>query len=123
MSKRRVARRRRGFVLFAVLLLAGCAVLVPNQASRVFAQAFHAVLIHSDPAEGSVLATPPETLQLWFTEPVQLVEPSLTIYGPSGGIIEQGTVQELNGEVSVPFKASADGTYLVTWQVVSQDTA
>lgn len=121
MSKRGVAPGR-GFVLCAALLLAGCAALAPNLAGRVFAQSFHAVLIHSDPAEGSVLATPPGTIRLWFTEPVQLVEPSLTIYGPAGGIVAQGTAQEINGEVSLPFKASADGTYLVTWQVISQDT-
>lgn len=122
MSKRRTARGRRAVMLSAALLLAVCAVLAPSQASRVFAQVFHAVLVHSDPANGSVLAASPSMVQLWFTEPVQLVEPSLTIYGPSGGIVEQETVQEINGEVSVPFKASADGTYLVTWQVISQDT-
>jgi copper transport protein len=109
-------------VLGAALLLAICAILAPSQASRVSAQAFHAVLVHSDPANNSVLEASPGIVRLWFSEPVQLVEPSLTIYGPSGGMVEQGTVQEINGEVSVPFKASADGTYLVIWQVISQDT-
>ncbi|HEX7737780.1 MAG TPA: copper resistance protein CopC [Ktedonobacteraceae bacterium] len=122
MSERRVKRSRRWLVLLAALFLAGCAVFAPGQASRAFARTLHAVLVHTDPPEGSVLTAPPRVIRLWFSEAVQLVEPAVTIYGPSGGIVAQGHVEELNGVVSVPFNASADGTYLVTWQVISQDT-
>lgn len=122
MSKRWMARGRGMSILRAALLLAVCAALAPGQASQVFAQAFHAVLVRSEPADGSVLATSPGVVRLWFTEPVQLVEPTLTIYGPSGRIVAQGTGWQTNGVVSLPFKASVDGTYLVTWQVISQDT-
>lgn len=78
MSKRCAEVGRRGWVLLVALVLSGCALLAPNQAGRVYAQASHAVLVHSEPAEGSVLVAPPVVVQLWFTEPVQLASEGST---------------------------------------------
>lgn len=119
MRKRCMESGWRGLVLLAALVLAWCAAFAPGQ---VFAQVLHAVLLHADPAPGSVLATPPRVVRLWFSEPVQLVEPAVTIYGPAGEIVAQGHAGEINGVVSMPLQASTAGTYLVTWQVISQDT-
>lgn len=122
MRKRHVEQKRHALVLCVALFLAGCAMFAPGLARRASAQALHAVLIRSNPGAGSILAAPPGVVRLWFSEPVQLVEPALTMYDPSGGSIKLGHVEARNGEVSVPFHATADGTYLVAWQVISQDT-
>src|SRR4051812_5129666 len=103
-----MSKRHAALMSGLALLLAVCAILLPGQVRPVSAQAFHAVLVRCEPADNSILAHAPGIIRLWFSEPVQLVEPSLTIYGPSGGIVEQGTVQALNNEISVPFNARAD---------------
>lgn len=119
MSSQRVGSRQHGFALSIALLLAGLAMFLPGKAH---AQALHAVLLSSSPAEGSVLAHSPSTVRLWFSEPVQLVGQSLTIFGPSGEVIGQGDVRLRGREISMPLKVSVAGTYLVNWQVISQDT-
>jgi copper transport protein len=105
-----------------VWLLAILIVFVPGRADRALAQSLHAALLRSDPADGSVLARAPGEIRLWFSEPVQLVGQSIMVFAPSGAPVEPGTVQERNGEVSVPLKVAAAGTYLVNWQIISQDT-
>jgi copper transport protein len=109
-------------VQIVVLLLAILTVFVPGRADRALAQALHAALLRSDPADGSVQARAPREIRLWFSEPVQLVGQSVMVFAPSGAPVKLGTVQERNGEVSVPLKVVAAGTYLVNWQIISQDT-
>jgi copper transport protein len=109
-------------VQIVVLLLAILTVFVPGRADRAMAQSLHAALLRSDPVDGSVLARAPGELRLWFSEPVQLVGQSIMVFAPSGASVELGTVQERNGEVSVPLKVVTTGTYLVNWQIISQDT-
>jgi copper transport protein len=91
-------------------------------AKPAHAQARHAILLHSEPLEGSVLAKSPAVVRLWFSEPVQLVGQAITIFAPSGGQVQHGSVRESSLELSIPVNAQATGTYLVSWQVVSQDT-
>ncbi|EFH80613.1 copper resistance CopC/CopD family protein [Ktedonobacter racemifer] len=119
MDRQHGGRRQYGFVLSIALLLAGLVMFLPGKAH---AQALHAVLLSSSPAEGSVLAHSPSTVRLWFSEPVQLVGQSLTIFAPSGDAIRQETIQVRGQEISMPLKASTEGTYLVNWQVISEDT-
>jgi copper transport protein len=106
-------------VQIVVLLLAILTVFVSDRAQ---AQSLHAVLLRSDPVDGSVLARSPEEIRLWFSEPVQLVGQSIMVFAPSGAAVELGAVQERNGEVSTPLQIAAAGTYLVNWQIISQDT-
>ncbi len=89
----------------------------------VFAKSLHAVLISSDPAEQSVLATSPMFVQLLFSEPVQLVGHPIVVLDPTGKSVEYGHVTQVHGTVlRVAFNARKQGTYLVIWQVISQDT-
>ncbi len=106
-------------LLFAGLLFGGVLVLAPP----VQARAMHAVLQRSDPTDGSVIATGPASIRLWFSEPVQLVGQSITILAPSGIIVDRGEASTRNGLLQVGVDAHIAGTYLVIWQVISQDTA
>ena len=104
-----------GLLLAALLFVAGA---LPAEA-----RALHAALLRSDPTDQSVLQTAPERVSLWFSEPVQTVGPSITVLAPSGKQVSNGNVSNRNGLLQINVDAHLTGTYLVVWQVISQDTA
>lgn len=106
-------------VLVALCVLLFVLLLQPAAAS---AQTLHAILQRSDPQDGSVLVIPPTTVHLWFSEPVQLVGSPIAVSSPTNKAVPLGAVRVSGSEVAVAIKAQEEGTYLVTWQVISQDT-
>jgi methionine-rich copper-binding protein CopC len=56
------------------IVILGAVLLFCVQTAPVFAHTAHAILLHSTPQDGSVLTTPPTMVQLWFSEPVQIVD-------------------------------------------------
>jgi copper transport protein len=107
-----------GLLLAALLLLGGLA-LAPSAEAR----ALHATLLRSAPADQSVLDVAPQRVALWFSEPVQTAGPSITVLSPAGRQLSSGNVSNRNGLLQVSVDARLTGTYLVVWQVISQDTA
>lgn len=103
-------------LLLAILIMT---IFAPKAA---YAQSLHAVLLRSDPVDASVLARPPTAVRLWFSERVQLVGQSIQVLAPSGAVVRTGAVRQQGLELSMPIEATQPGTYLVTWQVISQDT-
>ncbi|WP_198289967.1 copper resistance protein CopC [Nocardioides sp. Iso805N] len=105
-----------GLSLFMALSL----VLLAGPASA------HAVLESSDPRPDAVLAAPPGSVTLSFDEPVSLLPGSLRVYDPEGQRIDRGDVGHPDGHgerVSVQLRtADAQGSYLVSWRVVSADS-
>ncbi len=99
-----------------------CALLAFLSPMAAHAQALHARLLRSDPADGSVLATAPTRINLWFSEPVQIAGQPIVVFAPSGKEVEQGAAQASGQEASVGVSAQEKGTYLVVWQVISLDT-
>jgi copper transport protein len=83
----------------------------------------HAELIGTDPAEGSVLETAPDTVTLTFNEPVRLTSQEIAVYDAAGD--EVGSTAVSSGtEVTVDLTDAADladGTYVVSWNVLSGD--
>jgi copper transport protein len=105
---------------FRLALLGALAavLLLPAPASA------HARVVSLDPAPGSVLSTPPQLVRIDFSEPVTPFGRGIDVYAPdgrrvSGSAIPQGAtlVASLGGYASSP-----EGTYLVVWRVVAQDT-
>ncbi len=101
--------------------LAGLTLAFLAVAANVPAAA-HAQLLETDPADGSVLPASPDELTLTFSEPVRLVEDSVRVLDPGGSdvdavsrVVDEQVIVELPGEVG-------DGTYLVSWRVVSADS-
>jgi len=81
----------------------------------------HATLLSSDPAEGEVLPEAPGDVTFTFDEPVVLSENSVQVFDAAGDPVESSAgsrdavvTAELPGDL-------ADGTYVVTWRVVSTD--
>lgn len=84
----------------------------------------HAALTGSDPRQGTVVDKAPAQVSLTFSEPVAVSDDALRVLDPKGERVDKGdpagasgttyTVQLLGG---LP-----DGTYTVTYQVVSADS-
>lgn len=100
----------------AALLVAATAVL--GLAAPASA---HATLVSSSPAEGEVLATAPGEVVFTFDEPVQLVPNGLLAFDAAG---DEVAVDASAGGTEVTGELPGDldnGTYVVTWRVVSED--
>jgi copper transport protein len=83
----------------------------------------HASLVSSDPANGVVLADPPQQVVLTFSEPVRLVPDRTVVVGPTGEPADAGEPVADGAQVAIPLSESLDiGTYLVSYRVISQDS-
>ncbi|GGQ74138.1 transport integral membrane protein [Streptomyces ruber] len=116
MRQTAAARLRALLLLFAAVtggLLAG--------AGPVSA---HAALTGSDPQQGAVVDTAPAQVSLTFSEAVALSDGSVRVYDPKGEQVDTGTTTDLGGNTyAVKLHAGLpDGTFTVTYQVVSADS-
>jgi copper transport protein len=101
----------------------------------------HASFVRSDPADpcgpvaaprlpaadprcetGLVLDQPPSTVRITFSEPVQTVGRGIRVVSPSGKAIQQGKAVAEGDGASVAVDATEQGTYVVQWQILSEDT-
>ncbi len=118
----RPARWHRASSLVAAALVALATVLAVVMGGAAPASA-HAELVDSDPAEGAVLATAPDTVTLTFNEAVRLTSQQIAVYDAQGEPVT--SISGANGAVvTVDLAASADlpdGTYVVSWNVLSGD--
>ncbi|MFE7273253.1 copper resistance CopC/CopD family protein [Streptomyces sp. NPDC057623] len=112
-----IAPRVRTLVL---LLLAATSLLLAG-AGPVSA---HAALTGSDPRQGAVVDKAPTQVSLTFSEKVALSDDSLRVLDPKGKRIDRGDPANLSGTTYAVKLHSGlpDGTYTVTYQVVSEDS-
>lgn len=104
-----------------VLLLLATAGLLLTTAGPASA---HAALTGSDPQQGVVVDKAPDQVSLTFSEKVALSNDSLRVLDPKGKAVQQGKPFEVSGTtygVKV-HSGLPDGTYTVTYQVVSADS-
>ena len=114
---RRVPRRRRVATLLAGALL-GLVVVLLGPAAPASA---HATLLSTTPAANSVVSQPPAAVLLTFTEPVSPITGKVRVTGPDGRADAgeprvEGTNLYINLGPNTP-----NGTYLVTYRVLSAD--
>lgn len=84
--------------------------------------AAHAQLLATDPADAAVLSAPPAEVTLTFNEPVRLVEDAVRILDPAGSEVDV-TTRAVDEQVFATLPAGlADGTYVVSWRVISADS-
>ncbi|MFE9707056.1 copper resistance CopC/CopD family protein [Streptomyces sp. NPDC005930] len=112
-----IAPRVRTLVL--LLLAAACALLAG--AGPVSA---HAALTGSDPREGAVVDRAPAQVSLTFSESVSMDDDSVRVLDPKGKRVDDGKPAGTGGTTySVKLHAGLpDGTYTVSYQVVSADS-
>jgi copper transport protein len=112
-----IAPRVRTLVL---LLLAACGLLLTTAGPA----SAHAALTGSDPQQGVVVDKAPDQVSLTFSEKVALSDDSLRVLDPKGKAVQQGKPSEVGGTTYAVKLHSGlpDGTYTVTYQVVSADS-
>ncbi|WP_406175861.1 copper resistance CopC/CopD family protein [Streptomyces sp. NBC_00996] len=114
-------RRSRRPLLAAVVLLAFAALLAAATPA-----AAHAVLTGSDPRDGTVLKTAPKQVTVTFDESVALLENSLRVLDPDNRPVTAGDPEHAGGRANtarVPLTGGLrQGTYTVSWRVVSADS-
>jgi copper transport protein len=85
----------------------------------------HAQLIGTSPANGAVLAVPPARVVLTFGEAVQAPPTAIEVYNAAGQRVRTGQVGHPAGradQVQISLPRSMQGTYVVSWRVISADT-
>ncbi|MGW3285959.1 copper resistance CopC/CopD family protein [Streptomyces sp. NPDC001002] len=110
-------RRTRTLVLL-ILAVFGALLAGAGPASA------HAALTGSDPAQGVVVDKAPTAVTLTFSEKVATSSDSLRVLDPKGKRVDTGKPTETSGTTyAVPLHSGLpDGTYTVSWQVVSADS-
>ena len=113
----------------AVLLVGLLATLLAVVAAQVVAAApavAHAELVDSTPANGERLDRAPREVVLRFTERVSVVEGAFRLLDADTGDevdLDEGQVPADGSTVRFPLPADlAEGSWLVTWRVVSADS-
>ncbi|WP_455569996.1 copper resistance CopC/CopD family protein [Streptomyces rishiriensis] len=84
----------------------------------------HAALTGSDPAQGVVVDKAPTQVSLTFSETVSMNDDSVRVLDPRGARVDAGKPSEVGGATyAVQLRSGLpDGTYTVTYQVVSADS-
>jgi copper transport protein len=80
----------------------------------------HASLVSAEPADGSVLAVAPQTVQLRFNEPV--TPAVISLIDAAGKTRDDVTVQALDQTITLTLPASLPrGTQVVSYRIISAD--
>jgi copper transport protein len=85
----------------------------------------HAELISTEPASGEQLDTAPERVVLRFSESVDVADDAVEVLTAGGDRVDVGDPGHPDGEgssVAVALPALDDGTYVVSWRVISADS-
>jgi copper transport protein len=104
----------------ALLGALAAVLLLPTPASA------HARVVRLGPPPG-VLASVPSYVSIGFSEPVTPFGRGINVYAPNGKLVSGKVgIQGLDGTTLVApipdYRALSEGTYLVEWRVVAQDT-
>lgn len=112
--------RRKTISLIAVCLVAAGVVL----AGAIPASA-HAIVESTEPGIDQVVDGAPTEVVMTFNEPVEIAFGAIRVFDTRGRRVEEGDAEHLPGQadsVRVGLRSGlADGTYTVTWRVVSAD--
>lgn len=101
----------------AVLALSGALLVVAATSA-----AAHTELVASDPASGSVLTGSPAAITLHFSETVHADNGGVRVFDTDGARVDGGGTDVSGHTVRLPVPKLEDGSYVVTWRVVSDDS-
>ena len=113
-SQKSQTLRRAGLALVA-LLMAALAMAQPASA--------HAILVRSVPESNSDLGSPPPTIEMWFSEPLEAAFSSARVIDSSGGEVPTGAAVLDPSDpthLTLPLGDLGPGIYTVAWQTFSQ---
>ena len=101
----------------AITILLGVLVLGTGVASA------HASVVTSSPTDGQSVATSPSEISVTFSENVSSISGGISVLGADGEAVPLGTSRIINGRTLLvePEATLSDGTYVVTYRVLSAD--
>lgn len=106
-----------GAARFLLAIVAAAFVLVPAAAAQA-----HDVLVSTNPADGSVVATVPATIGLTFDHTPIAIGSMIRVQDVTGADHSDGPVSIVDNHVTQAVKSDAPaGKYTVVWRVVSAD--
>ncbi|MCW2544301.1 MAG: ycnJ, partial [Frankiales bacterium] len=85
----------------------------------------HAALLRTTPGDAEILAAGPPEVTLTFGEPVGIGLGNLKVLSAQGDRVDDGALTRTDGGkvVHIPLRTNLqDGTYVVVWRVVSEDS-
>jgi methionine-rich copper-binding protein CopC len=86
--------------------------------------AAHAFLDHSQPGADAVLASPPASVQLWFSRAMEPSFSTVRVVDQNGKQVDNGK-PAVNGKdpklLEIGLQPLAAGTYKVIWRIVALD--
>lgn len=84
----------------------------------------HASIDTVKPGAGAVLPSSPDKVEIWFTEGVNTNLGGVFVYDAAGNRVPTGELRHPSPEhLVVPLEGDLDdGSYIVTWRAVSEDT-
>ncbi|MEA2843219.1 MAG: copper transport protein [Actinomycetota bacterium] len=83
----------------------------------------HAILLRTEPGSQTTVTEAPAAVKLHFSEPVEAAFGAIRVFDVDGHRVDSGRLTRADGgrEVDVPVARLRDGTYNLTWRVVSAD--
>ena len=82
----------------------------------------HAMLDHAEPRVGNKVAAAPHEVTLWFTQKLEPAFSTITVTDAAGQRVDTGKTRVSGNQMSVSLRPGGNGTYHVTWHVLSVDT-
>ncbi len=111
-------QHRRSVVRALAGTIVGLAIVVATAGPA----AAHAVLLRSEPSPQTTVKEPPEAVRLRFSEPVEVAFGAVRVFDVDGKRVDTGKITTAAGRREVVVPASMpEGTFTVTWRVVSTD--
>ena len=99
------------------------AVVVATLVGLAPAASAHAVLLRTEPSPQTTVPNPPDVVRLVFSEPVEATFGAVRVFDVDADRVDTGSIRRAQGnrDLIVPVHPLKDGTYTVTWRVVSAD--
>lgn len=109
----------------ALLVLVGAAASRPSYDTRPDAP-FHTRLVKSIPSKDTTLTESPASLQLWFSERIELPISKVQLVGPGNRVVPTADLTRDDRKPDAPVVALlvtelAPGAYVVNWTAGSAD--
>jgi methionine-rich copper-binding protein CopC len=121
-----IARARTGLVACLAIALIGGALPAGAGTPAVAMAGRHTRLARSSPPNDTTLSSPPRTVTLWFTKPVQPKLSRLQLTDASGSAVTTSALR-ITSDSATALTASITGamkpgTYVVSWSTTSRDS-
>lgn len=119
-----IPRRRAAARWLAVLLVATAVALGVVAGPAAAPAGAHASVIEVRPNAGEVLERSPRAVKVWFTEGVDVALGGVFVYDARGERVPVGKLRQPSPDrLVLPIDGRLDdGSYIVTWRAVSEDT-